>query len=149
MSFHLHFPTNAVRKDGPSAGIAIAAAIVSCVCDTAVKPDLAMTGEVSLVGRVLAVGGIKEKLLAAQRYGVKKVLLPHAVRGLAASLESEITQGLDISYVQSFDEVAVASFSKLSPHQPAASGVAPENSKEPGLLPQEVTSAEEQPHAAF
>ena len=73
---HIHFPEGAVPKDGPSAGVTMVTALVSALADRAVKRDVAMTGEVSLRGKVLAIGGLKEKTMAAYSYGVKTVLIP-------------------------------------------------------------------------
>ena len=73
---HIHVPAGAVPKDGPSAGVAITAALISFFRDTPIVPNLAMTGEVTLTGRVLPVGGVREKILAARRAGIKIVLLP-------------------------------------------------------------------------
>lgn len=102
---HLHFPEGAVKKDGPSAGIAICTAIASVLTGVAVKADVAMTGEITLRGEVLPIGGLKEKLLAAARGGIKTVLIPFEnIRDLA-EIEEEVIADLDIHPVQWIDEV--------------------------------------------
>lgn len=102
---HLHFPEGAIKKDGPSAGIAICTAITSVLTKIPVRADVAMTGEITLRGEVLPIGGLKEKLLAALRGGIKTVLIPHDnVRDLA-DVPDEVKSQLDIHPVQWVDEV--------------------------------------------
>ncbi|MGC9385782.1 MAG: endopeptidase La [Hydrogenovibrio sp.] len=102
---HLHFPEGAIKKDGPSAGIAICTAIASVLTQTPVRSDVAMTGEITLRGEVLPIGGLKEKLLAAARGGIKTVLIPYEnVRDLS-EIADEVKSGLDIHPVQWIDEV--------------------------------------------
>jgi ATP-dependent Lon protease len=102
---HLHFPEGAIKKDGPSAGIAICTAITSVFTGIPVRADVAMTGEITLRGEVLPIGGLKEKLLAALRAGIKMVLIPHNnVRDLA-DVPEEVKSQLDIRPVQWVDEV--------------------------------------------
>ena len=102
---HLHFPEGAIKKDGPSAGIAICTAITSVFTGIPVRADVAMTGEITLRGEVLPIGGLKEKLLAALRGGIKMVLIPHDnVRDLA-DVPEEVKNQLDIRPVQWVDEV--------------------------------------------
>lgn len=98
-SVHVHCPSGAIPKDGPSAGLAHTVALISLFSGKAVPPQIAMTGEVSLRGRVMPVGGIKEKLIGAVRAGVKTVLLPVANRKDATDLPREIQDGLEIVYV--------------------------------------------------
>ncbi len=102
---HIHIPEGAVPKDGPSAGITMATAIFSAVTDRPVRGDIAMTGEITLRGRVLPVGGLKEKLLAAKNAGIRTVLVPVENRPVIEELSSEITDGLSIIYVRSMEEV--------------------------------------------
>ncbi|MCM1123509.1 MAG: endopeptidase La [Eubacterium sp.] len=104
--FHIHIPEGAVPKDGPSAGITMATAILSAVTGKPVRADLAMTGEVTLRGRVLPIGGLKEKILAAKTAGVRTVLVPKENAKDIAELEQEITEGLEIHMVESMEEVA-------------------------------------------
>ncbi|GKT11637.1 MAG: ATP-dependent Lon protease [Thiomicrorhabdus sp.] len=110
---HLHFPEGAIKKDGPSAGIAICTAITSVFTNTPVRADVAMTGEITLRGEVLPIGGLKEKLLAALRGGIKRVLIPHDnVRDLA-DVPEEVKSQLDIRPVQWVDEVLELALTEL------------------------------------
>ena len=102
---HVHIPEGAVPKDGPSAGITMATAMLSAVTERRVRADLAMTGEVTLRGRVLPIGGLKEKLLAAKNAGMKTVLVPKKNKADVEEISAEITRGLEILYVGSMDEV--------------------------------------------
>lgn len=102
---HIHIPEGAVPKDGPSAGITMATAILSAMTGRKVRADVAMTGEITLRGRVLPIGGLKEKLLAAARAGVKLVLVPEKNRPDVEELDSEITGGLKVCYVSRMQEV--------------------------------------------
>ena len=102
---HVHVPEGAVPKDGPSAGITMATAIYSAVTGKKVLPDVAMTGEITLRGRVLPIGGLKEKLLAAKQAGVKKVLVPAKNEADVAELTEEVTKGLTIVFVSETEEV--------------------------------------------
>ncbi len=102
---HVHIPEGAVPKDGPSAGITMATAIISAVTGRKVRADLAMTGEITLRGRVLPIGGLKEKLLAAKSVGIKTVLVPKENVVDVEELSSEITKGLEILPVETMDEV--------------------------------------------
>lgn len=102
---HVHIPEGAVPKDGPSAGITMATAMLSAVTDKKVRADLAMTGEITLRGRVLPIGGLKEKLLAAKSAGIRTVLVPKENVADVEELSSEITKGLEIIPVENMDEV--------------------------------------------
>ena len=103
---HLHVPSGAIPKDGPSAGVTIATALASELTRRPVRGDLAMTGEITLSGRVLPVGGIKEKVLAARRVGIREVILPRQnEKNVNEDLTPELRKGLTIHYVQSVDEV--------------------------------------------
>ncbi len=107
---HLHVPEGATPKDGPSAGITMATALLSIAKDQQPSLSCAMTGELTLTGRVLPVGGIREKLVAAKRAGVKCVLLPGANRGDYEELPAHITRGLTVHFVEHFREVAALLF---------------------------------------
>lgn len=102
---HIHFPEGAVPKDGPSAGITITLAIISALTDRKIRNDIAMTGEITLHGNVLAIGGLKEKLLAANILGIKTVIIPNNNLNDLAEIEDEIKQGIDIIAVRTMDEV--------------------------------------------
>ncbi|WP_373020039.1 endopeptidase La [Thiomicrorhabdus sp.] len=113
LDLHLHFPEGAIKKDGPSAGIAICTAITSVLTKIPVRADVAMTGEITLRGEVLPIGGLKEKLLAALRGGIKTVLIPHDnVRDLA-DVPEEVKKQLDIRPVQWVEEVFAAALESL------------------------------------
>ena len=102
---HVHIPEGAVPKDGPSAGITMATAILSAIIKKPVRADLAMTGEITLRGRVLPIGGLKEKLLAAKYAKIKEVLVPAENKPDIQELDKEITGGLTITFVSSMKEV--------------------------------------------
>ncbi len=102
---HVHIPAGATPKDGPSAGIAIAAALVSALTGAAVRGDTAMTGEVTLRGRVLPIGGLKEKLVAARRGGISRVIIPAANARELEEISADILEGLELHPVASMDQV--------------------------------------------
>ncbi|MBV9507929.1 MAG: endopeptidase La [Acidobacteriia bacterium] len=104
---HIHVPAGAIPKDGPSAGITMATALLSMLTERCVRPLLAMTGEITLTGEVLPIGGIKEKVLAARRSGVREVILPADNEvNVREDLKTEQISGIEIHYVKSMDEVA-------------------------------------------
>lgn len=107
---HIHIPEGAVPKDGPSAGITMATAMLSAITKTPVRGDIAMTGEITLRGRVLPIGGLKEKILAAKVQGIKEVLVPIQNEKDIKELESEITEGVTITHVTHMDEVIKKAF---------------------------------------
>ncbi|MEL7342055.1 MAG: S16 family serine protease, partial [Bacteroidota bacterium] len=102
---HLHFPAGAIPKDGPSAGITILTSLASLYSQRLVKPQLAMTGEITLRGKVLPVGGIKEKVMAAVRAGIKTVILSEQNRKDVSEIKEEYLEGLDIQFVSKMSEV--------------------------------------------
>lgn len=102
---HIHIPEGAVPKDGPSAGITMATAMISAILNVPVRADLAMTGEITLRGRVLPIGGLKEKLLAAKKAGITTVLVPEKNRLDVDEMDHEITDGLTICFVNNMKEV--------------------------------------------
>ena len=107
---HIHIPEGAVPKDGPSAGITMAAAMLSAVIGKKVKAKVAMTGEITLRGRVLPIGGLKEKILAAKMAHIKTVLVPEKNRADIAELSKEITKGLEILFVAQMEDVVKNAF---------------------------------------
>ncbi|MBG0789403.1 MAG: endopeptidase La [Desulfovibrionaceae bacterium] len=102
---HVHVPAGATPKDGPSAGVTLVTALISALTDTPVSPDLAMTGEISLRGRVLPVGGVKEKILAAVSRGMKKVLIPAQNKKDLAEIPDELRRKITIKTVEKVDEI--------------------------------------------
>lgn len=109
---HIHIPEGAVPKDGPSAGITMATAMLSAMLEKPVRADVAMTGEVTLRGRVLPVGGLKEKLLAAKNAGMKRVIVPKKNRRDIEELSREITGCLELVYAETMDEVIANAFAE-------------------------------------
>ena len=102
---HKHIPEGAVPKDGPSAGITMATAMISAITKVPVRADVAMTGEITLRGRILPIGGLKEKLLAAKKAGIKTVLVPGKNKPDVQEMDQEITEGLEILFAESMEEV--------------------------------------------
>lgn len=111
---HLHMPEGSIGKDGPSAGTAILVALVSLLTKTRVDPDIAMTGEITLNGQVLPVGGLKEKILAAHRASIKKLIVPLGVRSdIEANVPDSVKDGIEIVYVSNVREVLYEVFGTL------------------------------------
>ncbi|MBR7021644.1 MAG: endopeptidase La [Lachnospiraceae bacterium] len=104
-SIHIHIPEGAVPKDGPSAGITMATAVYSAITGKPVAADVAMTGEITLRGRVLPIGGLREKLLSAKSVGIRKVLIPIANKETLAEIPAEVTEGMEICPVKTMEEV--------------------------------------------
>ena len=109
---HIHLPAGAIAKDGPSAGIAIATAIISLITETSVKSNIAMTGEVTLTGRVLAIGGLKDKALAALRHGSKSVIIPFQNTKDLVDIPKEFRQKINFIPVKHIDEVLAIALEK-------------------------------------
>ena len=109
---HIHLPEGAVPKDGPSAGVTLTTALISALLKIKYPGKIAMTGEITLRGRILPVGGLNEKLLAAKRYGMKTVLIPDGNRPDIRELDKELTDGLEIIYIKDYTEVYDIIFGK-------------------------------------
>lgn len=118
---HVHLPAGAIPKDGPSAGITIATAIISLMTETPIKRDFAMTGEVTLAGRVLPVGGIKEKALAALNHGITNVIMPLANKRDVADIPKEFKEKMNFIFVENLDEVLAVVLDKEEAKKKAGS----------------------------
>lgn len=105
-AIHLHVPEGATPKDGPSAGATMATALLSLALARPISADLAMTGELSLTGKILKIGGVKEKLIAARRAGITTVVLPRANQADWDDLPDYIREGIAVHFVESFPEIA-------------------------------------------
>ena len=110
--FHIHIPEGAVPKDGPSAGITMATAMLSAITQTPVRADVAMTGEITLRGRVLPIGGLKEKILAAKNAGIKTICIPKKNEKDVEEISAEIKKGLELVFVEKMQEVLEVAFVK-------------------------------------
>jgi ATP-dependent Lon protease len=115
---HVHVPAGAIPKDGPSAGVTMATALVSALSGRAVRHDLAMTGEMTLAGRVLPIGGVKEKVLGAARAGIRKILLPQANLPDLEDLPEEVRERLDISAVERLGDLLSRALADPPPSAP-------------------------------
>ncbi len=111
-NIHLHFPEGATPKDGPSAGIAITTAILSVLTGREIRQDIAMTGEITITGEVLAIGGVKEKVIGAHRAGIREVILPEDNRHDIADIPHEVAKDMKINCVKNYDEVEKLVFKK-------------------------------------
>jgi ATP-dependent Lon protease len=109
---HVHFPEGAVPKDGPSAGITVCTAIVSALTGQSVRRDIAMTGEISLRGRVMAIGGLKEKTMAALRHGIRTVIIPKDNERDLAEIDQTVRKSLNFITAQTVDTVLNAALNR-------------------------------------
>jgi ATP-dependent Lon protease len=119
---HVHVPAGAVPKDGPSAGITIATAIASLAAGRPVAEDLGMTGEITLTGQVLPIGGVREKVLAAQRAGLKRVVLPNENEPDLEELPQEVRDELEFVLADGIEDVLAAAFHDSGVSRPRAVG---------------------------
>jgi ATP-dependent Lon protease len=115
LDIHIHVPEGAIPKDGPSAGVTMATALISALTNRAVRRDVAMTGEITLRGRVLAVGGLKEKVLVAHRAGIKDLLLPQRNQKDLVEVPKRVRRQLNLVLVQSMDEVLTQALATKAP----------------------------------
>ena len=113
MDLHIHIPEGAIPKDGPSAGITLATTIVSALTRIPVRNDVAMTGEITLRGKVLPIGGVKEKLLAAHRAGIKNIILPKENEKDLEDIPQDILESMSINLVETMDEVLQVALERL------------------------------------
>tara|TARA_B100001248_G_scaffold262718_2_gene261493 strand:- start:37936 stop:40353 length:2418 start_codon:yes stop_codon:yes gene_type:complete len=136
---HIHIPSGAIPKDGPSAGITIATALISLMTDSEVRHDIAMTGEFTLTGRVLPIGGLKEKALAALRYGVKDVIIPYANIKDLADIPEDFKKRLNFIPVKHIDEVLAVALKKDNASRKSSKKSSSSSSKSPKVA-QKVTA---------
>jgi len=133
LDLHVHVPSGAIPKDGPSAGVAMVTALVSLLTGRPVRPRVAMTGEISLSGIVLPIGGVKEKVLGAKRAGIKEVILPSENEpNVKEDLQPEMLEGIEIHFVRTAEQaldIALGNRRNARREQAARGGPAPLNSR--------------------
>merc|ERR1719401_3302612 len=144
-NIHLNVPEGAVPKDGPSAGVTMTTSLVSLALNKPLLPDLAMTGELTLTGKVLKVGGIKEKVIAARREGVRTLLLPRQNEADYTELKDYLRAGLTVHFVDHYDDVYKLAFDDVMPLPVPSRGlpvvsVTTPLAPEPGEVPESAPS---------
>jgi ATP-dependent Lon protease len=127
---HLHVPAGATPKDGPSAGVTMATALVSLVTGRKVKPRLGMTGEITLRGQVLPIGGVKEKVLAAHRNGIRTVVLPKRNKPDLEDVPEEVRKAMKFIFVETVDDVLTAALEPKKPEKKPKTAQKNSSSKE-------------------
>ena len=144
MDLHVHVPEGATPKDGPSAGIGMCTALVSALTGIPVRADVAMTGEITLGGEVLPVGGLKEKLLAAHRGGIERVLIPEECVKDLAEIPANVKRNLDVRSVRWIDQVLELALERM----PDVAAALPDDQDAPAASPPATTqSPPDQPRA--
>jgi ATP-dependent Lon protease len=128
---HIHVPEGAIPKDGPSAGITMAAAMASALMRVPVRRNVAMTGEITLRGKVLPIGGVKEKLLAAHRFGIDTIILPKDNEKDLPEVPEEVRNVMTINLVETIDDVVALALEEASPESPVGVETAPLWTTEP------------------
>ncbi len=128
--FHIHIPEGAVPKDGPSAGITMATALLSAITDIPVRAEVAMTGEITLRGRVLPIGGLKEKILAAKTAGIRTVLVPKKNEKDIEEISGEIKAGLSIHFMETMEDVLAYALTEFPPAEKRSAGKSGKSSQE-------------------
>jgi ATP-dependent Lon protease len=140
---HVHVPEGSIPKDGPSAGITMATAMISCFTGRKVRRDVAMTGEITLRGEVLPIGGVKEKVLAARQAKIGTIVLPKLNRRDVQQIASKILHGIQFEYVDTMDEVLKAGL--LPAEEPVAESPAPAAALPIRITPERGKPAARQP----
>jgi ATP-dependent Lon protease len=119
---HIHIPEGAIPKDGPSAGVTMSVALVSLMTEKPVKPDVAMTGEITLRGKILPIGGVKEKVMASKRAGIKKILLPEKNKANLEEISDRVKKGMQFVFIDTIDDAIAAALESKKPTKTKTKG---------------------------